>query len=68
MGPEAMIGKPATVVERCRPTGQVRVHGELWEATCTAGADVGETVRIVALEGLTLVVTPRGATTSRTQS
>jgi membrane-bound ClpP family serine protease len=33
-GAEAMIGMPAEVVSTCRPTGQVRANGELWEATC----------------------------------
>lgn len=55
-GAEAMIGLTAEVVAPCRPTGQVRVQGELWEARCPAGADVGEKVLIEAIEGLTLVV------------
>ena len=55
-GAEAMIGKEARVVARCRPLGQVKVHGELWQARCEEGADVGEKVRIEAIEGLTLVV------------
>ena len=55
-GAEAMIGKEAEVVSRCRPLGEVRVQGELWQARCEEGADVGETVRIEAIEGLTLVV------------
>jgi len=55
-GAEAMIGAEARVVARCRPLGQVRIHGELWEARCAEGADVGEKVRIDAIEGLTLVV------------
>ena len=57
-GAEAMIGQTAEVVAACHPTGQVRVLGELWEARCDQGADVGESVRIERLEGLTLVVTP----------
>jgi membrane protein implicated in regulation of membrane protease activity len=57
-GAEAMIGQIAEVVVACRPKGQVRVAGELWEARCDEGADVGESVRIERLEGLTLVVTP----------
>lgn len=57
-GAEAMVGLTAEVVAPCHPTGQVRVLGELWEARCAEGADVGETVRIERLEGLTLVVTP----------
>jgi membrane-bound serine protease (ClpP class) len=56
-GAEAMIGEEATVVTACRPLGEVRVQGELWQARCDEGADVGETVRIERLEGLTLVVT-----------
>jgi membrane protein implicated in regulation of membrane protease activity len=57
-GAEAMIGQTAEVVAPCNPTGQVRIQGELWEARCAQGADVGETVRIERLEGLTLVVAP----------
>jgi membrane protein implicated in regulation of membrane protease activity len=57
-GAEAMIGQTAEVVVRCHPTGQVRVHGELWTAQCAEGADVGESVRIERVEGLTLVVVP----------
>ena len=59
-GAEAMIGQVAEVVAPCRPTGKVRVQGELWEARCADGADVGASVRIERLEGLTLVVTPVG--------
>jgi membrane protein implicated in regulation of membrane protease activity len=56
-GKEAMIGSDAEVVSPCRPTGQVRVRGELWRAVCRGGADVGDTVRIAAIDELTLVVT-----------
>jgi membrane protein implicated in regulation of membrane protease activity len=57
-GAEAMVGRLAEVVAPCHPTGQVRVLGELWEARCAEGADVGQSVRIDGLDGLTLVVTP----------
>jgi membrane protein implicated in regulation of membrane protease activity len=57
-GAEAMIGQVAEVVAPCDPTGQVRVQGELWEARCSEGADVGQRVRIEGLDGLTLVVAP----------
>jgi membrane protein implicated in regulation of membrane protease activity len=56
-GPEALVGKTARVTAACRPEGQVRVEGELWRARCEAGADVGEQVRVAAVEGLTLAVT-----------
>ena len=56
MGPETLIGATAEVVAACRPSGQVRLQGELWRARCDEGADVGEQVRVRALEGLTLLV------------
>ena len=66
-GAEAMIGLEAEVVSACRPTGQVRVNGELWEANCAAGADAGATVIVKRLEALTLIVdlTPADAASDR---
>lgn len=55
-GAEALVGKTARVVAACRPEGWVRVEGELWRARCVAGADLGESVRVVSVEGLTLEV------------
>jgi membrane protein implicated in regulation of membrane protease activity len=55
-GAEAMIGKTAEVIAACRPLGQVRVNGEIWGAIAEAGADVGDTVRIESIDGLTLKV------------
>jgi membrane-bound serine protease (ClpP class) len=57
-GADDPIGLIAQVVSECRPFGQVRVHGELWRAHCDPGAGVGETVRIVGREKLTLLVDP----------
>jgi membrane protein implicated in regulation of membrane protease activity len=34
----------------------VRISGEIWAARCSAGADVGEEVRVVGRDGLTLLV------------
>jgi membrane protein implicated in regulation of membrane protease activity len=56
VGVETLVGAVATVTAPCRPLGQVRVQGELWEARCERGADAGEAVRVLAVEGLTLVV------------
>lgn len=56
VGPEAIIGAVGTVVRDCRPDGQVRVRGETWKARCDAGADADARVRVVAREGLTLLV------------
>jgi membrane-bound serine protease (ClpP class) len=59
-GPETPVGAIATVVEDCAPAGQVRVHGEIWNARSTEPVVAGDTVRITALEGLTLDVEPEG--------
>jgi membrane-bound serine protease (ClpP class) len=61
VGAETLVGARALVVTPCRPVGQVRVQGELWQARCPEGADSGETVRVVELDGLTLVVEPEAA-------
>jgi membrane protein implicated in regulation of membrane protease activity len=56
VGVESLVGMRARVVISCRPTGQVRVAGELWQARCAEGADPGEVVDIVAVDRLTLLV------------
>ena len=58
VGAETFIGRPAVVITECRPLGQVRVDGEIWAARCDSGADVGTTVRVEGLEGLTLLARP----------
>ena len=55
-GAEAMVGLEAEVASPCRPRGQVRVVGELWDAICAEGADPGEVVRVTSVDGLRLVV------------
>jgi membrane protein implicated in regulation of membrane protease activity len=61
VGAETLIDRDAVVISPCRPLGQVRLDGEIWEARCEAGATVGDAVRITGREGLTLVVEPVGA-------
>jgi membrane protein implicated in regulation of membrane protease activity len=58
VGAETLIGREAVVTEPCRPLGQVRLNGEIWEARCAAGASPGDRVRVVARNDLTLVVEP----------
>jgi len=55
-GPETMVGETELVVEPCDPTGTVRMRGEIWRARCESGASAGESVRILAINGLTLEV------------
>jgi membrane-bound serine protease (ClpP class) len=56
VGAETLIGSTGEVANACRPDGQVRIQGELWRARCEEGADLGERVRVVARDGLTLLV------------
>jgi membrane protein implicated in regulation of membrane protease activity len=56
MGPETLIGATGLVATPCVPLGQVRIQGELWRARCDEGAEVGDEVRVLELDGLTLVV------------
>jgi membrane-bound serine protease (ClpP class) len=58
VGVDALIGAAAVVTSECRPLGQVRLKGELWQARCTEGAVEGATVRVLAIDGLLLLVEP----------
>jgi membrane-bound serine protease (ClpP class) len=56
VGAETLVGKAGQVITRCAPLGQVKLDGEIWAARCDSTAEVGETVRVRSVEGLTLVV------------
>ena len=58
VGAETLVGRKAVVSIECRPLGQVRVAGEIWQARCDAGAAVGEDVVVREVDGLLLVVEP----------
>ena len=58
VGAETLIGREAVVSAPCRPVGQVRLDGEIWEARCEAGAGTGDRVRVVGRNRLTLIVEP----------
>ena len=55
-GAEALVGQKAVAVTRLRPSGQVRVAGELWAARSESGAEPGDEVVVRAVDGLTLSV------------
>jgi membrane-bound serine protease (ClpP class) len=65
-GGDRLVGQTAVVISTLAPGGRVRILGEDWSATLVAGrgapagvalrAEVGATVRIVAVRGLTLEV------------
>jgi membrane-bound serine protease (ClpP class) len=56
IGPEALAGAEGVAVDQCRPSGRVRVHGEIWRAVCEEGADAGQAIVVTSVSGLTLEV------------
>ena len=57
-GVENLLGATGRVTSTLAPSGQIRVLGEIWEARAAAAVPVGETVRVVAMDGLVLDVEP----------
>jgi membrane-bound serine protease (ClpP class) len=57
-GAEGLIGVTATVVSWSEREGQVFVLGELWRARGPSGLAPGQPVRITAVRGLTVTVSP----------
>jgi membrane-bound serine protease (ClpP class) len=55
-GKEGMLGEIGTVMGRIDPVGTVFVQGTLWSARSASPIEVGEAVRVVAVEGLKLTV------------
>jgi membrane-bound serine protease (ClpP class) len=56
VGAEALVGAEGVAVSDCRPSGRVRVHGEVWRAVCREGADAGDPVIVLGVSDLTLEV------------
>lgn len=58
-GPETLVGRTARVVDDVEEgRGRVRLDGEYWNARSRVPVRAGEQVRIEAIDGLTLEVTP----------
>jgi membrane-bound serine protease (ClpP class) len=61
-GTEEMIGQLAEARSAIAPTGQVFMRGTLWSARLASGlegpVELGDRVRVEAVDGLTLVVRP----------
>jgi membrane-bound serine protease (ClpP class) len=57
-GREILIGESATALEDIKPgtTGQVRLHGETWNARCEDELIKGGKAKIMSINGLTLIV------------
>jgi membrane protein implicated in regulation of membrane protease activity len=60
VGAQNLIGVDGEVITACRPDGQIRLNGEIWQAHCVGGADVGDRVRVVGRDRLKLVVERNG--------
>jgi membrane protein implicated in regulation of membrane protease activity len=65
-GAEGLVGERGEVIVRCAPLGRVRLRGESWNARSEEPLEVGEEVRVEAVDGLTLVVARAGNATRRT--
>jgi membrane-bound serine protease (ClpP class) len=58
-GKEAFIGARAVAVTDLKPTGEVRVMGEFWQATAKDTVVLkGQTVEVIDMTGMFLVVKP----------
>ncbi len=57
-GAEGLIGERADVIDACEPKGRVKLMGEIWNAVCPEGADVGQAVEVTEVDRLTLTVKP----------
>ncbi len=69
-GKEGLIGAEARARDPIAPdtTGYVLVHGESWRATSRVPVSPGDPVRVLDVNGLTLVVEPLRASTSHGES
>ena len=57
-GVSAMLGEPGTALEDFDTQGTIRAFGEIWQARTSTPVQRGSTVRITAIDGLTLTVEP----------
>lgn len=59
-GREAMIGLQGYALEDLAMTGQVQVHGEIWQAQAQAQTKIskGDKIEVIHIQGLLLIVTP----------
>jgi membrane-bound serine protease (ClpP class) len=57
-GVEALVGQAAEAATDLAPEGQVYIHGEIWNAASTVPVPKGAAVRVLRVEGLSLIVTP----------
>jgi membrane-bound ClpP family serine protease len=64
VGAETLIGARGTAIADCRPEGQIRLRGEIWDVRCPDRATRGDAVVVTAQEDLWLVVERESTTSS----
>jgi len=60
VGIETFVGRTGVALGPLVPVGQVRISGEIWNATSDTSVSRGEEVVVRSVDGLTLVVEPAG--------
>jgi len=60
-GAQGLVGEVGIAQTSLLPRGKVFVHGELWDAMSSSGVPAGQTVVVVAVDGLQLRVEPSSA-------
>jgi len=69
-GTEEMVGATAEARSSIDPDGRVWLGGTIWSARLAAGASpvkLGDKVRVEAVDGLTLVVSPEAQTSTQSK-
>ena len=51
-GVEAMVGMTGVALSDCRPDGQVRVKGQIWNDTSSEPLTAGDKIEVTRTEGL----------------
>jgi membrane-bound serine protease (ClpP class) len=57
-GREGLVGREGLAPAAFTGTGSIRVDGEIWRARAAVPVAAGQKVRIMAIDGLTMVVEP----------
>jgi membrane-bound serine protease (ClpP class) len=65
-GKSGLIGEIGVVKMPLSPKGRVQIYGELWFARSSVPVAVGQRVRVIAMDGLTLEVEPADPATRAT--
>lgn len=65
-GQEQLVTSRGRALEDFHDVGQVRVHGEIWNARTRTPVRAGQAIRVTAMDGLTLTVEPIESTAEET--